>query len=96
MIELSILQATPHDLDQLFRPGSGCHGTRRSFRRMEFVLNRFPFACQHRALAMLTASEMKERLFPTAAPPEKVVRLPRDFQLFDKKLGQNEEQLQAV
>ena len=58
--------------------------------------NRFPFACQHRALAMLTASDMSERLFPTAAPPEKVVRLSRELQLFDKKLGQNQEQLQAV
>ena len=51
----------------------------------------------HRALSMLDATELQERLFPTTAPKEERIapRL-RELELFDASIGQNKEQLRAV
>ena len=51
----------------------------------------------HRALSMLDATELQERLFPTTSPKEERIapRL-RDLELFDASIGQNKEQLRAV
>ena len=52
---------------------------------------------RHRALSMLGATELQERLFPTTAPKEERIapRL-RDLELFDASIGRNNEQLRAV
>lgn len=86
-----------HLLDDLVGPVNERRGTRRCFREMEFVLNRFPLQCAHRALGMLTATSLKERLFPTEAREERSVPRPdNELQLFNETIGQNKEQLQAV
>ena len=86
-----------HLLDDLVGPVNARRGTRRCFREMEFVLNRFPLQCAHRALAMLTETALKERLFPTEAREERPMPRPEnDLELFNETIGQNKEQLQAV
>ena len=86
-----------HILDKLVGPVNVRRGIRRSFREVEFVLNRFPLQCQHRALAMSATTSLQARLFPTMAKEERAVsRMGKELELFNKNIEQNKEQYQAV
>ena len=86
-----------HCLEKLIGPDNHRRGIRRSFRKLEFVLNRFPLQCQHRALAMSATTSLQARLFPTEAKRERdVSQKGKKLELFNKNIEQNKEQYQAV